>query len=274
MAGIMHHISRKRNLFALLTHIAAGMLVFYFLLHPLAMAVNAGNGLRDTMNDMWERLLFQLTHAFSIHMLPMAYLFIVAGAIMGLLSGLFWLSLMRKKATAKEEEAPDSIDAERLIAAGENHYAEFKSSIRYDFRQKTTNRDLEEVIAKTIAGFMNAEGGYLLIGVKDSGEVVGLEKDFMTLRQKNEDGFERRIFDLVTTSLGAEYCHLCNASFHKLDGQTICVVKIEASAEPVYLSGADTTAFYIRAGNATRQLSVKETVKYLKMKGTKSAIIN
>ena len=187
MAGIMHQISRKRNLFPLLTHIVAGMLVFYFLLHPLAMAVNAGNGVRDTMNDMWERVIFQVTHAFSIHMLPMAYLFIVAGAIMGLLSGLFWLSLMRKKVTAKEEEAPVSIDAERLIAAGENHYAEFKSSIRYDFRQKTTNRDLEEVIAKTIAGFMNAEGGYLLIGVKDSGEVVGLEKDFMTLRQENED---------------------------------------------------------------------------------------
>ena len=67
-------------------------------------------------------------------------------------------------------------DTKGLIEGGENHRVEFKSSIRYDYRQKTTNRDLETVIAKTIAGFMNANGGRLLIGVNDQGEVLGLER--------------------------------------------------------------------------------------------------
>lgn len=261
--SISTQITKRRKLVTILIHTVAGILVFYFVLHPLAMAVNVGNVVTDSMGD---RIIFQLKHAFSFHMLPMAYVFIVAGAIIGLLSGFFWIGMARKKQTTSEQTAPFSDNVEELIASGESHFVEFKSSMRYDFRQKSANRALEEVIAKTIAGFMNAGGGNLLIGVGDNGEVIGLEKDFITLRQKNEDGFECRIFDLISTSMGTEFCHLCSTSFHKLDGKTICNVQIESSAEPVYLNENNSTSFYVRAGNATRQLSVKETVKYLKMK--------
>ncbi len=257
-----------------LLHAAVCMLLFYFILHPLAMAIYASHGADALTDGMGSRVLFQLKHAFSFHMLPMAYVFIGAGAVVGLLSGFFWLSLTRKRQSGTKPTAPFINNAEELIAGGENHFVEFKSSIRYDFRQKTTNRVLEEVIAKTLAGFMNAEGGHLLVGVKDSGEVVGLEKDFKTLRQKNEDGFERRLFDLITSSLGTEFCYLCTPSFHRIGGKTICMVQIEPSTEPVYLNGTDTTAFYVRAGNSTRQLSVKETVKYLKMKGSGRTFLN
>jgi predicted HTH transcriptional regulator len=179
------------------------------------------------------------------------------------------MGLTREKQASAERTAAFSNNAEELIASGESHFVEFKSSLRYDYQQNITNKALEEVIAKTIAGFMNAEGGHLLIGVDDSGEIIGLENDFITLRQKNQDGFEVRIFDLVTTRLGAEFCHLCSASFHMLKGKIICVVQTESSAEAVYLNEGNNTTFYVRAGNATRQLSVRETVNYLKMKQTK-----
>ena len=36
------------------------------------------------------------------------------------------------------------------------------------------NKDLEQVIVKSVAAFANGQGGTLLIGVKDDGEVLGL----------------------------------------------------------------------------------------------------
>jgi predicted HTH transcriptional regulator len=35
-------------------------------------------------------------------------------------------------------------------------------------------------ILKTIAAFMNSEGGTLIVGVDDSGNILGVEKDYET----------------------------------------------------------------------------------------------
>jgi predicted HTH transcriptional regulator len=41
----------------------------------------------------------------------------------------------------------------------------------------------------TIAGFMNKNGGILLIGIDDNGKILGLKNDMETLKKKNVDGF-------------------------------------------------------------------------------------
>ncbi|WP_163769896.1 AlbA family DNA-binding domain-containing protein, partial [Proteus mirabilis] len=87
-----------------------------------------------------------------------------------------------------------------------NEYTEFKSSLRYDYAKKNTNKELEIVIAKTIAGLMNANGGKLIIGISDKGEILGLENDYFTLKHKNRDGFERRVYEIVNQYLGVEFC--------------------------------------------------------------------
>ena len=75
-----------------------------------------------------------------------------------------------------------------LINEGENEFVEFKSSLRHDYYQVKTNKNLEMVIMKSIAGFLNAKGGTLLIGVDDFGEVLGLDNDYFTLKKKLRDG--------------------------------------------------------------------------------------
>lgn len=37
---------------------------------------------------------------------------------------------------------------------------------------------------KTVAAFMNSEGGLLIVGAADNGDVLGLDKDFETLSKK------------------------------------------------------------------------------------------
>jgi predicted HTH transcriptional regulator len=112
---------------------------------------------------------------------------------------------------------------------------------------------------------MNGKGGKLMLGIDDNGNILGLEKDFKTLKHKNIDGYEREIFRIISTQLGHKACFSNHISFYVLDGKEICVIDIENSSEPVYVSNETDTTFYVRTGNATYPLTVKETVDYLKI---------
>jgi predicted HTH transcriptional regulator len=72
-----------------------------------------------------------------------------------------------------------------LIEQGESAELEFKSTVRWDLRESKKNPDLEAVIRYTVAGFLNANGGTLLIGVGDDGSIVGLQPDYGTFRKPN-----------------------------------------------------------------------------------------
>ncbi|GAI03385.1 unnamed protein product, partial [marine sediment metagenome] len=54
---------------------------------------------------------------------------------------------------------------------------------------------------KTIAAVSNAEGGTLLIGVNDDGEIIGLERDFTSLKG-NRDEFELHLRNLINNHFG------------------------------------------------------------------------
>ena len=196
----------------------------------------------------------------------MSTLLTLLGSILGLISGFFWSQLKKKKTIISVQKRLLQRDITEIIADGENEKIEFKSSIRYDYIRKVTNRDLELVIAKTIVGFMNTKGGKLIIGVDDEGNTLGLENDYKTLKHKNKDGYERAIFRIISTQLGHEACFSNHVSFYNLNEKEVCVVDIEPSKEPVYVNNGTNTTFYVRTGNATYPLTVKETVDYLKTK--------
>jgi len=150
-----------------------------------------------------------------------------------------------------------------LIAQGENDHVEFKSSIRWDFEKNRVNKSLQDVIAAAIAGMLNSEGGILLIGVTDEGTIVGIKKDLQTLRKPNTDGFQLALTDVVKTRLGIEYAAHIRTRFEPIDGKHICVVSIEKSPTPVFLSTGDVHKFWVRMGNSTRSLDVKAATRYI-----------
>jgi predicted HTH transcriptional regulator len=59
----------------------------------------------------------------------------------------------------------------------------------FNFKTKKIGYEPKWNVAKTIAGFMNAYGGYLLIGYADNGEPKGLRYDFL-LRDHGKDPFD------------------------------------------------------------------------------------
>ncbi len=62
---------------------------------------------------------------------------------------------------------------EELISGQENDAVEFKSTARWDLREEKRNKAVEDAVVKTVAAFLNTNGGTLLIGVADDGTRSG-----------------------------------------------------------------------------------------------------
>ena len=112
---------------------------------------------------------------------------------------------------------------------------------------------------------MNTDGGTLLIGVNDAGQVVGLENDFKTLPRKNHDGFENHISMLVKTMIGLPFAKYISIKFERLNEKEVCLVSVGESHKPAYLRNGDNKEdFFVRVGNSTQPFSMSETEEYIK----------
>ncbi len=164
------------------------------------------------------------------------------------------------------DETP--VPVESLIGRGESERLEFKSSARWDAREKRPNKVLEGVVAKTVAGFLNAKGGSLLIGVDDEGQVLGIEPDCRTFsKRKDSDGFQQFLLNLLLQTLdpGKEACSSnVSIEFAKVEDKEVCKVDVRPSRKPVYVVEGNQKLFYVRTGNTTRDFNMKETVEYIK----------
>ncbi len=150
-----------------------------------------------------------------------------------------------------------------FIARGEGPTLEFKTSVRWDVRQGTVNKELEKVVAKTIAGFMNKDGGTLVVGVTDDGAIVGLEPDMKTLRKPSEDGLSLHLTEILNKYLGEVAAAAASISFAHVDGQAIAVISAEPATRPVFLEDANASEFYVRSNASTRLLDVREAAQYI-----------
>lgn len=159
---------------------------------------------------------------------------------------------------------PEAIDVAQVISMGEGQFVEFKSSLVWDYHQQRANKDLYEPVMKTIAAFMNARGGTLLIGVDDEGKPLGLEKDYSTLRKQNADGLELAFNSTFNQKIGIQNRRYVELSFPLLMEKEICAVRVTPATEPVFLTHNGQENFYIRAGNASQALSFSQANEYIR----------
>lgn len=180
----------------------------------------------------------------------------------------------RAERISKELEArlelakPESPNAEihELILNGETETVEFKSTLRFDLKQGVVNKKLEYVIVKTIAAFMNTEGGTLFIGVDDNQSITGLDADIQTLPKKNLDGFELHLIEIITKHIGADLSQHIKISFPEIEGSAVCMVKVSKSSKPVFTVHEGKEDFFKRVGCSSRPLSREEQSLYEKQR--------
>ena len=156
--------------------------------------------------------------------------------------------------------------AEDLIKQGESKTLEFKSTLRWNLKEdRKDDKRVTHAALKTIAAFLNTEGGDLLLGVADDGAVVGIEQD----RLDTQDKFMLHLAQVVRNGLGDRAGTCIDPGAQIVDGKEVCVVSCQRSPEPVFLSwkgldkenGGD---FFVRSGPGTIKLSPDSTRKYIR----------
>ena len=154
-----------------------------------------------------------------------------------------------------------------LIAQGEGPQLEFKSSARWNRKIPDKDPALELAVVKTIAGFMNAEGGTLLIGVNDSGSAVGLADDLKLVPKKDHDGYALWLGHFLIDCMGKPAALNAKISFEKVDRHDVCRVDVRPARKSVFVNAPKSKnrdEFYVRMNNQTQQLSMEDTLEYVK----------
>ena len=169
-------------------------------------------------------------------------------------------------AQAEGSPGPTGLSTEELIVQGESKHVEFKQTGRINIHTKQRDPVIEQMVVKSIAGFMNAEGGTLLIGVTDAGEVFGIEKDLKTLGSKqNTDGFALWLNGLLDNLLGPVAAAAVKFRFDSFPEGTVCRVDVTSCTAPTFTKGKKGEAnFYVRLNNATRLLNTAEALEYVR----------
>jgi chorismate mutase/prephenate dehydratase len=156
---------------------------------------------------------------------------------------------------------------EQLISGGETDHVEFKSSLRYDHKAGVPNKDLSAAIAKAICGFLNADGGYLFIGVSDRGEPIGIEPDLQTLDRSTKDGFMQAFYGAITKPI-QDFGHFSQAihpEFIELQGKVIYCVRVDRATAPAWVADSrGEHIFYLRVGVSTNPQNARAATNYIR----------
>jgi hypothetical protein len=157
-------------------------------------------------------------------------------------------------------------NAEELIKRGESKTLEFKSTIRWSIKEdRKDDKLVTHTALKTVAAFLNTEGGDLLIGVADDGLIVGIERD----QFESNDKFMLHLSQVVRNGLGDRAGTCIDPKIQMIEGKTVCVVSCQRSPEPVYLKwkGMEAAAegdFFVRSGPSTVKLPPESAKEYVR----------
>ena len=169
-----------------------------------------------------------------------------------------------------ESETPQPSSITNLLQQEESDILEFKSTLQWDVRKSCKNEELRFEVLGTIVGFMNHEGGTLLIGVQDNHNILGLAPDLNTLgKNKNSDDFQQLLNNLISDRINMGFVPLIKICFETVEEKEICAIDVKRAAEPVFLDAQEgkqrVKKFYIRQGNTTRLLDAEQTHHYIRL---------
>lgn len=149
-----------------------------------------------------------------------------------------------------------------LIAGGETGAVEFKSTLRVNLHTGQPDDKIQLSALKTIAGFLNAKGGTLLIGVADDGEILGLSADGFA----SEDKFGLHLVNLIKDRIGEVFQPYVHPHFQDENGARVLTIRCEKGPKPAFVKDGNLQRFFVRGGNATTELSGASITDYVKQR--------
>ncbi len=145
------------------------------------------------------------------------------------------------------------------VKNGEDDHQEFKSTLRKNLHTRQNDPKMEMGVLKTIAGFLNASGGTLYVGVADDGAAVGLEEDGFP----NEDKFLLHLTNLINGRIGQSHNLYINFSIEDYLDKRALVVKCLPSKSAVWTKDGNDQKLFVRTGPSTSELKGAEAQAYI-----------
>ena len=149
-----------------------------------------------------------------------------------------------------------------LIAGGETGGVEFKSTLRTNLHTGQPDDKMQLAALKTIAGFLNAKGGTLLIGVSDDGTALGLAADGFP----NEDKMGLHLVNLIKDRIGDVFLPYIHPHFTSQDDERVLSVRCEAGPKAAFVKDGNSQRFFVRGGAATTELMGSSVTDYVKQR--------
>lgn len=157
-------------------------------------------------------------------------------------------------------ESPEAVH--EIIKKGESDKIEFKSTLRTNLHTSLHDKNIEVATLKTLVAMMNAEGGALLLGVDDNGEITGIEKDNF----ESPDKFNLHLSNLIKEKIGKEYLPYLNFQLMQLDSKNIVKIECKKSSKPVFLKHEGKEHFFTRANAASIEVAGSKLLDYINNK--------
>lgn len=245
------------------------------------MVVTLAFALSFTLGTIWEVLEFSLDNIFGFGLQQIgtgvvAIDLIISGVAAFVVSagGYFYkkkgignpmssliAGLIRKNPKLLNSDKLDS-SADKLkemLSKGEGPKVEFKSSIRMNLHTNSFDKNIENSILKTLVAYLNTDGGTLIVGVSDKGEILGLDKDAFV----SDDKLKLHLNNMIKNSIGAHFMHLIKYNLLELSGKKILKIECVPSNKRIFLKDNGTEEFYIRNGPSTIKLNGNQMVDYI-----------
>ena len=153
---------------------------------------------------------------------------------------------------------------------------EFKETARFDIALNKTEDHITHSALKTIAAFINTEGGTLLIGVRDHDKhPVGVERDIATLNTSPTlDGFHLWLNNQIKQAMGDVAASLARIGFEKVNDADICRVDVTRGKRLIPMSAKkgkdkngnvlkDDRVLYVRLGAESDALAAADVPAWI-----------
>ena len=141
-------------------------------------------------------------------------------------------------------ELAESDKIKSLIRNGESKVLEFKETLSWCIKTNEKKDYIEDAIFKTIGGFLNTDGGVLLVGVQDSGEIKGIEGELEKFHQGSTDKFLLHFKNKLKSRIGEQFYPFIDHEIVQVDGRNVFRVKCKSSDKEMFLDGKD---FYVQS---------------------------
>lgn len=155
-----------------------------------------------------------------------------------------------------------------VLKNGEGFNVEFKPSLLYNFLSKKAGYAPKYHAAKTIASFLNSDGGILLIGVGDNGEIQGLAHDYSLFPENQKDKFKLTFDSLLNQYLKPGLKPFLETRFIEVNHLEIFIVYVNKCNKPVFLHNKngekEEKEFFIRLEASSKKLNeIDEIIEYI-----------